>query len=92
MGRPTMWGNPYKVGSLASKRVRGRLILYPMTAADAVAMYRKNYDWRWRTGPNLTRCAEELRGKNLACWCALVDADGVRVPCHADVLLEWANG
>ena len=27
----------------------------------------------------------QLRGKNLACWCAL-DA-----PCHADVLLEIAN-
>jgi hypothetical protein len=27
----------------------------------------------------------KLRGKNLACWCAL-DA-----PCHADVLLELAN-
>lgn len=29
----------------------------------------------------------ELRGKNLACWCPL---DGS--PCHADVLLELANG
>lgn len=29
--------------------------------------------------------ARELRGKNLACFCSL---DG---PCHADVLLEWAN-
>lgn len=28
---------------------------------------------------------EPLRGRNLACWCAL-DA-----PCHADVLLELAN-
>jgi Domain of unknown function (DUF4326) len=27
----------------------------------------------------------ELRGKNLACWCALDK------PCHADVLLELAN-
>lgn len=27
----------------------------------------------------------ELRGKNLACWCALDR------PCHADVLLELAN-
>lgn len=27
-----------------------------------------------------------LRGKNLACWCALSQ------PCHADVLLEAANG
>jgi hypothetical protein len=31
------------------------------------------------------RSTEPLRGKNLACWCAL-DA-----PCHADVLLELAN-
>lgn len=28
---------------------------------------------------------EDLRGKNLACWCALDQ------PCHADVLLELAN-
>ena len=28
----------------------------------------------------------ELRGKNLACWCPLDQ------PCHADVLLEMANG
>jgi len=27
----------------------------------------------------------ELRGKNLACWCRLDQ------PCHADVLLELAN-
>jgi len=32
-----------------------------------------------------------LRGKNLACWCPLTDADGNRVACHADVLLEIAN-
>jgi hypothetical protein len=29
---------------------------------------------------------EDLRGLNLACWCALDH------PCHADVLLEIANG
>lgn len=28
---------------------------------------------------------EELRGKNLACWCPLDQ------PCHGDVLLELAN-
>jgi hypothetical protein len=27
----------------------------------------------------------ELRGKDLVCWCPLA------APCHADVLLEWAN-
>jgi len=29
---------------------------------------------------------QELRGKNLACWCKLSEV------CHADVLLEIANG
>jgi Domain of unknown function (DUF4326) len=33
----------------------------------------------------------DLRGKDLVCWCPLVDKDGNRVPCHADVLLEIAN-
>lgn len=33
-----------------------------------------------------------LAGKNLACWCPLTDAQGNHVPCHADVLLELANG
>jgi hypothetical protein len=28
---------------------------------------------------------DELRGKNLACWCPLDQ------PCHAEVLLELAN-
>ncbi|MDP2647730.1 MAG: DUF4326 domain-containing protein [Candidatus Yanofskybacteria bacterium] len=28
---------------------------------------------------------EDLRGKNLACWCKLSD------PCHADILLRLAN-
>jgi hypothetical protein len=33
----------------------------------------------------LRRHLHELRGKDLACWCALDQ------PCHADVLLEIAN-
>lgn len=32
---------------------------------------------------------DELRGKNLACWCRL--NGGLVNPCHADVLLELAN-
>lgn len=38
--------------------------------------------------PNRTRLVaglDSLRGKNLACWCALDR------PCHADILLELAN-
>ena len=29
---------------------------------------------------------QELRGKNLVCWCRLDQ------PCHADILLKLANG
>lgn len=35
--------------------------------------------------PSLEEIRRELRGKNLACWCALDK------PCHADVLLDLAN-
>jgi|SRR3989304_1014836 len=34
---------------------------------------------------------ELLRGKNLACWCPLLDKNNYYVPCLADVLLKLAN-
>jgi hypothetical protein len=46
--------------------------------ADAVRMFR---DFIFFFEAELA----ELRGKDLACWCAEDQ------PCHADVLLEWAN-
>lgn len=36
--------------------------------------------------PTLADIRRELRGKNLACWCKPGS------PCHADVLIELANG
>lgn len=36
--------------------------------------------------PSPEQIRTELRGKDLACWCPLDQ------PCHADVLLEIANG
>jgi hypothetical protein len=47
----------------------------------AIAKYR-----RWLTkGEGRQLPIDELRGKNLACFCRLDEA------CHADVLLELAN-
>jgi len=74
VGRPTKWGNAFKVVELG-------------TRAEATDFYRKwaatddprSEDWR-----RMVR--DELRGKDLACWCPLGQ------PCHADVLLEIANG
>jgi hypothetical protein len=69
------YGNPFRVTDT-------------MSAAEAVAAFRSF----WPDPPTDARHLEqlnairlELRGMNLACWCAL-DA-----PCHADVLLEIAN-
>lgn len=69
VGRPTRYGNPFLVGRQGD-------------ASECVRAYRS---WL-RTMPVLTADAKrELRGKNLACWCAIGQ------PCHADVLLELAN-
>lgn len=37
-------------------------------------------------GRNIRANIHQLHGKNLACWCKLGE------PCHADVLLDMANG
>jgi N6-adenosine-specific RNA methylase IME4 len=50
------------------------------TRAEVIEKYRA-----WiGTQPALMAALEELRGKDLVCWCA-------PLPCHADVLLELAN-
>lgn len=71
---PGKWGNPFRVGDFG----------IPDQAA-AVERYREWLDGRV-TGPERPTSFEDLRGKNLACWCRPGD------PCHADVLLELANG
>ena len=80
VGRGTQWGNPLKIGQ--SRR------------EQAVLSYR--YEIVQKNGGvvgfNQFWVARHLRGKDLACWCPLVDKDGNRVPCHADILLEIANG
>ena len=82
--RPGKWGNPFTVTEKMrpGSKVSCGYIAVP-TIEDAISCYRE-----------MTECPEwadrramldELRGKNLACWCALGS------PCHADVLLELAN-
>lgn len=71
VARPGPWGNPFHATGHTKQQV--------------VDAHR-----RWLTdNPEgrlvAWRAAEQLRGKNLACWCPL---DG---PCHATTLLEIAN-
>lgn len=75
--RTTMWGNRWKPGVWSN--TLGRNV---ETAAEAVDLYRRiaipeAHHRAW--------VRENLRGKNLACWCQIGQ------PCHADVLLEIAN-
>jgi uncharacterized protein DUF4326 len=79
VGRPTKWGNPYSHLPSHDPNV----ILVP-TRADAIRLYQ---DWFLTTdaGKRLLDQLEQLRGKHLVCWCAPKD-------CHADFLLELANG
>lgn len=82
--RTTKWGNPFKVGEDG-------------TATDCVSLYRAllsgylcltskaSIELQRKSSAVVLAYREELRGKNLACWCR---SDK---PCHADVLLELAN-
>ena len=49
---------------------------------DAETAVQKFSDWCSEIEPQEIA---ELRGKDLACWCPLDQ------PCHADVLIRWAN-
>lgn len=69
VGRPSKWGNTFYIDGKEWTRDR------------VVDMYR----WWIRRQPELLLVLrEELRGKDLVCWCA-------PERCHADILLELAN-
>lgn len=90
VGRPTRWGNPFRMGLVTPPVERyDPAPVYVRDHEHAVRLYRQ-----WLRG-SANRCADLvplLAGRDLACWCPLVDAEGNPVPCHANVLLEIANG
>ena len=77
VGRPTMWGNRWQIGTWSN--LLGRQIA---SVAEAVDLYRR---LAWVEPHMVAWVQENLRGHDLACWCPLDQ------PCHADVLLEIAN-
>ena len=99
VGRPTRFGNPFRVGGyfiigkshdgngmkwLESTHADSRFTLITSNV-EAVEWYRRLLE-EWPL-----KDIETLRGKDLACFCPLVDKDGNKVPCHADELLKIAN-
>lgn len=84
VSRPCDWSNPFRVGDLVRT-------VAPVVADEAqtvitrdlaVALFRAYVAERGWEG----QIRAELAGKDLACWCRLDE------PCHADVLLQLANG
>lgn len=87
VGRPTKWGNPFRARVPQDEKDGTQ-------AAVCCVWFR-----RWLSGEDglgmattgagglaLAQAArEELRGKNLACWCP------PGISCHADILIEIAN-
>lgn len=95
VGRPSKWGNPFVVGGwykiggnsgfLNAQWLwcRGPGFTQGFTLMETpeqcVIWFRRMLLLR-----GITKL-EDIRGKDLACWCSLDQ------PCHADVLLELAN-
>ncbi len=76
VGRPSKWGNPILRGSVIGKKM-------VVTKEEVVKVYEDRlFMILGLQGLNI----KELKGKDLACWCPLDQ------PCHADILLEVANG
>ena len=86
--RPGPWGNPFTIADVAAK--------YHLDEAPAQAKavelcgqwLRGEIDPALSPGPPPSRevIRAELSQHNLACWCR------PGTPCHADVLIEMANG
>jgi hypothetical protein len=96
VGRPTKWGNPFRVGvnyrntawlvcmyhdmpfeQFSKEKMQG---ITPKNINECIELYRLHLKTKIRMWGDAE--LQELKGKNLACFCLLSH------PCHADVLLE----
>ena len=84
VSRPSKWGNPFKIGTHVCP-IGTPDVVQVTDAKIAVELFRGNACHAAAGHVYRANVRKDLRGKNLACWCAPDD------PCHADVLLEIAN-
>lgn len=87
VARPSRWGNPFRIVCDPDPAVQMMDAMHGIATTPEAAV--NNFRTWLRTNSDGQRvrleAKQELRGKNLACWCKL------GTPCHADVLLEVAN-
>ena len=80
VGRPSKWGNPWRIGE--KHPADG----HRLTRKEVIELYQNNIGQMLkakRDDGSLILNIEELKGKDLVCWCS-------PLPCHADILLELA--
>jgi len=68
ISRRSKWGNPFRMESEADRE-------------KVVDQFRK---WVWTQPQLIAEARQELRGKDLACWCA-------PKACHGDIWIEIVN-
>jgi hypothetical protein len=98
VGRPTLYGNPFQVARVpgtwvvfvdTAPGVTGRTVATVPSEREARQIAVDHFRAMLRTPGGSEQAeffAQKLRGRDLMCWCKTTD------PCHADVLLEIANG
>lgn len=93
VGRPGRWGNPFTVdGALESgcAHTPDEAQQLVVDCFRSCLTHGELSEW-WFTGGAsrfiaIAEDLDQLRDRNLVCWCPLDQ------PCHADVLLDLANG
>ena len=76
IGRPSKWGNPFKIGEFHNGK--------RMTREDVIAAYN---DWLMYSDEGqkiVIDAKKELKGKDLVCYCK-------PLACHGDTLIRIAN-
>ena len=90
VGRPTKWGNPFDLVGAREMGYIGTDAELRRFCADLYRKWLRDPMGTWSAGTwkadIIRQDVRELQGRDLCCWCPLDDA------CHADVLLEVANG
>lgn len=90
VARPSKWGNPFTIAKARECGYEGTDEQMRRMCVGEFRHWLRHPHSVWSYGaPQAERIMAdigELRGKDLACWCPLDQ------PCHADFLLELANG
>ena len=84
IGRPSIFGNPFIIGADGNReevieKYRQWVKREMSFAEETEVIKRTGYEV-----PTRLQIKEELKGRNLICWCA-------PLPCHGDILLQIAN-